>query len=92
MGPQGKKTLFDRAVIGKMVTAINTAVEETALELTDWETDFVESIEDQLDQGKQMFTEPQFESLDRIYHKALDPYGRTRTMEDTEDEYHGNCY
>ena len=45
---------------------IDTIFDESSDSLTDWETNFVESINNQLDNNKQL-TERQAEILERIY-------------------------
>jgi hypothetical protein len=50
------------------IEAIRNAENDGALELTEWEAEFVESIDDQLTDGKTL-TEPQDESLHGIWRK-----------------------
>lgn len=52
-----------------MMTHINNRVNDEIFEPTDWETDFLESIQRRLDEGNEL-TERQEDTLTTIWEKA----------------------
>ena len=72
---------FDKSVMENMLDTIDAAICGGTLELNEWEDNFVDSIKEQIEKGKTRFTEAQYESLDKVYHKAIDPCGRSSSMD-----------